>query len=317
MNKLTPLLLFLLLLSFSSCKNGTGTLLTTLEAKKNLSAEDTVKFKDIYRQRLRELGIGDNNIGISFRENRITITISELSRYDNPEFRPRLRKLLRSDAHISFWETYNVSEITPALINALRDRSVDSTGLLEKHLGEKLKQVQGMDLAHTCQLGMVQWKDTAAVNAILASIRSRLPDNLRFAWSTGDDSGASNANGHSPESSLLLLKASQNGKGILDKPKMANVKAEFNKNTQQPEVYFEMERVKDWARVTKANIGRDIAIELDGYVYSWPMVIGEIPDGACVINGNFTMQNVNDLATLLKVEALPCPVNIVQEEEEK
>ena len=68
-----------------------------------------------------------------------------------------------------------------------------------------------------------------------------------------------------------------------------------------------------WARFTADNIGRSIAIVLDGTVYSYPTVQSEITGGRCQIIGNFTEEEAIDLANIIKCGKLPAPVQIIHE----
>ena len=74
------------------------------------------------------------------------------------------------------------------------------------------------------------------------------------------------------------------------------------------------EGAREWAALTKANVGKAIAIVLDGVVYSAPRVTGEIDGGQSSISGNFTIEDTKDLANTLKSGRMPAPAKIVQEE---
>jgi len=74
------------------------------------------------------------------------------------------------------------------------------------------------------------------------------------------------------------------------------------------------EGARRWAELTKANVGKAIAIVLDGVVYSAPRVNGEISGGQSAISGNFTIEDTKDLANTLKSGRMPAPAHIVQEE---
>ena len=73
------------------------------------------------------------------------------------------------------------------------------------------------------------------------------------------------------------------------------------------------EGIQDWARLTGDNIGRCIAIVLDGYVYSAPVVRQKIEGGSSEISGNFTIQEAKDLANVLKSGKVPAPARIIQD----
>jgi SecD/SecF fusion protein len=76
---------------------------------------------------------------------------------------------------------------------------------------------------------------------------------------------------------------------------------------------FNDEGAKKFAKVTADNVGRRLAIVLDGKVQSAPMIREEIPSGQAVITGRFSFEEANDLAIVLKVGALPAPIHIEEE----
>ena len=110
--------------------------------------------------------------------------------------------------------------------------------------------------------------------------------------------------------------SSSNGQAPLQGDVVVDAKDEFNHVTGQPEVNMTMntEGARRWAALTKANVGKAIAIVLDNAVYSAPRVNGEIDGGSSAISGNFTVEMTKDLANTLKSGRMPAPARIVQEE---
>ncbi|MBM3162723.1 MAG: protein translocase subunit SecD [Chlorobi bacterium] len=96
---------------------------------------------------------------------------------------------------------------------------------------------------------------------------------------------------------------------------ITEAKASFSAEGAQPEVLMDMnsEGTAKWARITGANIGKRIAIVLDGAVYSAPVVQSKIPNGNSVINGIESVEEAKDLEIVLKAGALPAPVRILEE----
>ena len=96
---------------------------------------------------------------------------------------------------------------------------------------------------------------------------------------------------------------------------ITEAKATFGSQGVQPEVLMSMnsEGTSKWARITGANIGKRIAIVLDGAVYSAPVVQSKIPSGNSVINGIESLEEAKDLEIVLKAGALPAPVRIIEE----
>ncbi|UZJ41449.1 protein translocase subunit SecD [Prosthecochloris sp. SCSIO W1101] len=109
---------------------------------------------------------------------------------------------------------------------------------------------------------------------------------------------------------FLLKKTPELTGGVI-----TEAKATFGASALQPEVTMRMnsDGTAKWARITGANIGRQIAIVLDGAVYSAPVVESKIPGGSSVINGIDSIEEAQDLEIVLKAGALPAPVRIIEE----
>lgn len=168
-------------------------------------------------------------------------------------------------------------------------------------------------------VGIALSNDMNTINELLASkqVRDRLPRKLKFAWAVK----ASDKKGTSYE--LYALKAHDNaGHPALPNTKdggdiVVDARADFQQfNGSQYEVSMEMtpEAAKDWATLTKSNVGKCIAIVLDDVVYSAPRVNGEITGGRSSITGNFDAEEANDLANVLKSGKMAAKVNIVSED---
>ena len=164
--------------------------------------------------------------------------------------------------------------------------------------------------------GFANVRDTAAINKIIygAIAKQVLPSDLKLLWSakpTDMIKGAKNI------FELHALKVTtSNGRAPLEGDVITDAKDEFNNLTGAPEVSMSMnsEGARRWAALTKANVGKAIAIVLDGAVYSAPRVNGEIDGGNSAISGNFTIEDTKDLANTLKSGRMPAPARIVQEE---
>jgi preprotein translocase subunit SecD len=96
---------------------------------------------------------------------------------------------------------------------------------------------------------------------------------------------------------------------------IVDARATFSIDGSRPEVNMKMndEGTRKWARITGANIDKQIAIVLDGTVFSAPVVKSKIPNGSSVINGLASAEEARDLEIVLKAGALPAPVRIVEE----
>lgn len=164
-------------------------------------------------------------------------------------------------------------------------------------------------------VGYANVLDTAEVNKIIYSAMAKkiLPSDCRLLWSAK----ASDALNVKNMYELHAMKVtSTNGRAPLEGDVITEASDEFNHITGAPEVSMKMnsEGARRWAALTKANIGKAIAIVLDGTVYSSPRILGEISGGSSSITGNFTIEDTKDLANTLKSGRMPAPARIVQEE---
>ena len=164
-------------------------------------------------------------------------------------------------------------------------------------------------------VGYASARDTAAVNKIIYSALAKqvLPSDLRLLWSAKPADGVQAKNIYE----LHAIKVTTtNGRAPIEGDVLTDAKDQFNTVTGQPEVSMSMnsDGARRWAALTKANVGKAIAIVLDGTVYSAPRVNGEITGGQSSISGNFTIEDTKDLANTLKSGRMPAPAHIVQEE---
>ncbi len=164
-------------------------------------------------------------------------------------------------------------------------------------------------------VGYANVRDTAAVNAIINSAAAKriLPANLKLLWSAKPADGLTVKNVYE----LHAIKVtSTNGRAPLEGDVITDAKDQFDHLSGAPEVSMSMntDGARRWAALTKANVGKAIAIVLDGSVYSAPRVKGEIAGGQSSITGNFTIEDTKDLANTLKSGRMPAPARIVQEE---
>ncbi|MDL2261989.1 protein translocase subunit SecDF [Bacteroidales bacterium OttesenSCG-928-I21] len=142
------------------------------------------------------------------------------------------------------------------------------------------------------------------------SIRRLFPKEVVFAWSFKQDP---NMPGYYQ---LIALKKSRNGGAVLGGGAVTNASQEFGQTRATAEVSMTMSGsgATEWARITRENVGKSIAIVLDGYVYSYPNVNDEIKGGRSSITGNFTLGEATDLANVLKSGKMPAPAHILSKE---
>ncbi|HET6992383.1 MAG TPA: protein translocase subunit SecD, partial [Bacteroidia bacterium] len=156
-------------------------------------------------------------------------------------------------------------------------------------------------------------KDTSIIGGFLRrpDIAPLFPHDLRFAWTVKPEF---TQNGQ-PFISLIALKAAHDGRAAMQGDVVTDARKVFDRmnGSGSPEISMTMnaEGTRQWARLTKANVQKSVAIVLDNYVYSFPTVQGEITGGVSSITGNFTIKEVDDLAKVLNSGKLPAPTNIV------
>ena len=162
-------------------------------------------------------------------------------------------------------------------------------------------------------VGYANVLDTAEVNKIIYSAMAKkiLPSDCKLLWSAKPTDAVKNM------FELHAIKVtSTNGRAPLEGDVVTTATDQVNHVTGAPEVSMEMnsDGARRWAALTKANIGKAIAIVLDGSVYSAPRVLNEITGGSSSITGNFTIEDTKDLANTLKSGRMPAPARIVQED---
>ncbi|MFH0896179.1 MAG: protein translocase subunit SecDF [Bacteroidota bacterium] len=159
--------------------------------------------------------------------------------------------------------------------------------------------------------GYVAIKDTGKVNRYLAmkQVQQLFPKSLRFAWTVKP----MDKNGEFLE--LVALKVdSRDGKAALEGDVVVDARQDYGQNNSvEVSMTMNSEGATRWKKLTGDNIGKCIAIVLDNYVYSYPRVNDEIPNGRSSITGTFTIEEGKDLANVLKTGKLPAPARIVEE----
>src|SRR5574344_121210 len=165
-------------------------------------------------------------------------------------------------------------------------------------------------------IGFAAAADTALVNRYLhmPEVAAIFPAEFRAMWSVKPSEYVKGNNIYE----LIAIKASsRDGKAPLDGGVITDARVDYeNRRGGEPGVSMSMnaEGANTWARLTKDNIGRQVAIVLDGTVYSYPTVQTEISGGSSSITGHFTVEEATDLTNVLKSGKLPAPATIVQEQ---
>ncbi|HIS23422.1 MAG TPA: protein translocase subunit SecDF [Candidatus Cryptobacteroides intestinipullorum] len=303
---------------------------------------------EVLRNRVDRFGVVQPNIQKVGNTGRILV---ELPGVKEPE---RVRKLLQGTASLEFWTTYETSEIFQYMTDANRlvaqiekenadteeaapaaapAASADTTDILAEELQAQAAEsaefanyekenplfavlVPPVDQAGSVMrgatMGYAHFSDTAKVNKILnmPEVKALFPDDLIPMWSVKPFDNN--------QYELVAIKASLNGEAALrgerDQKFITDARVQYNGASPEVSMSMSAEAAKVWARLTKDNINRQIAIVLDNMVYSHPVVNTEITGGNSQISGNFTLEEAEDLVNVLKSGTLPAPAKIVQEQ---
>ncbi len=268
---------------------------------------------NIFRTRIDQFGVVAPNIQkLQDKNGQILL---ELPGVKEPE---RVTELLKSSANLEFFEVYNYNEIAndlSAFAQAWAQQdTINHTNIIEL-LG-------GPQRAGSPVIGMVTPRNKAVVDSILSSplAKQKLPSDFSAVWSVKpvdfpvyDAQGnvVKKANGEdrtTPYWELVALK----GEAALQGDVVTSASSEYD-NMRGNTVNMRMNDAgaQAWATLTRNNIGRPIAIVLDNNVYSFPNVNNEITGGSSEITGNFTPEEANDLANVLKSCKMSAKVDVV------
>ena len=293
---------------------------------------------NVLRNRIDRFGVTQPNIQKLGNSGRILV---ELPGVKEPE---RVRKLLQGTASLEFWATYDNAEIEAYLAEAnatlaqlLGDEEtvVEETKTEGDILAEELQQNEADAAAEAAYrkqnplfsvlqpsgargnacIGYAHYADTAKINKYFAmpQIKGLFPPEFKPMWAVKASPYIPGGNTFE----LVAIKAtSRDGKAPLDGGVVTDARVQYGNTGGNPEVSMSMngEGASVWARMTGDNIGKQIAIVLDGMVYSYPMVNSKIEGGSSQITGNFTLEEAEDLANVLKSGKLPAPATIIQEQ---
>ena len=152
-------------------------------------------------------------------------------------------------------------------------------------------------------------KDTAKVNKFIRETKSLFPRDLRLIWMNKP-----RVEGSGVLELLAIKVTNRDQKAALGGEVITNARQDYDQNGRvEVSMSMNAEGAKIWKRLTGENIGRQVAIVLDDYVYSAPNVNSEIPSGQSSISGNFSVEEAQDLANILKAGKLPARARIVEE----
>ncbi|MBD5217401.1 MAG: protein translocase subunit SecD [Bacteroidales bacterium] len=268
---------------------------------------------NIFRTRIDQFGVVAPNIQkLQDKNGQILL---ELPGVKEPE---RVTELLQSSANLEFYEVYTYKEIA-ADLNAFASAYAAQDTVAHTNV---IALLGGVQRGESPVIGLVSPDNKAAVDSILNSplAKSKLPSDFHAVWEkkavempVADKNGnpVKKANGEyktTPYWQLVALK----GDAVLEGDAVTSASSEYDK-MQGNMVNMKMNDrgAQEWATITRNNIGRPIAIVLDNSVYSFPNVNNEITGGSSQITGNFTPEEANDLANVLKSGKMSAKVDVV------
>ena len=296
----------------------------------------------ILRTRIDRFGVAQPNIQKLENSGRILV---ELPGIKDPK---RVRKLLQGTAQLEFWETYNFNEIAQYFAEANELLAKSNAVKAENAKEEEVKEGEDVALLdqmtaddslkkaqeqanmvtfsnymlfsvsetgvpyQTARVGMAAVKDTANINRMLKMTSSVFPRNIIFAWCVKPNKNTMNG---IELIDLVALKANRENKCSLGGEVVTEARQDYDQNGRvEVSIQMNADGAREWKRLTGDNIGRQIAIVLDNYVYSYPVVNDEIPGGRSQISGgDMTVEEAQDLANILKAGKLPAPARILEE----
>ena len=297
---------------------------------------------NILRTRVDKFGVNQPSIQRVKGTGRLQI---ELPGVDNPD---RVRKLLQGQAKLEFWEVWNQNEVGPYLVALdkqlqakeaaakagpaaalnMADTTAtaaagDSATSLAKQLAKKSGKTAADSSATANKAGVlarlftmpgrlgVNLRDTSAMNTILRSpeAKATLPPTLALLWSLKPTTIDKQE-----YLELIPVRKTRDGVPPLGGEVVSDARSDIGQ-TGQPEVLMSMtpSGARKWQKMTAANIGKQVAMVLDDYVCSAPVVQSEISGGGTSITGSFAIEDTQDLANQLKAGKLPAPTRIVEE----
>ena len=253
--------------------------------------------------------------------------------YDNSEVYPYLAQAnqkiaeilsIKTQPSVAVVDTTKKAETTNnSLLNELdKNAKTDATGVDKNADAKKQFPLFSILQPHStpqgqlypgAAVGTAQWKDTATINSYLKmdQVKALMPRNLAFKWT------AKAVDKEEKFFTLVAIKVTgRDGRAPLEGDVITDARQDYADMGSRPEVSMTMnsEGAKVWARLTKDNVGKSIAIVLDGYVRSYPNVNGEITGGRSSITGLESVEEAKDLANILKSGKMPAPAIIIAED---
>ncbi len=290
----------------------------------------------ILLKRIDQFGVAQPNINLDENKGIITVELAGV------QDATRVRNLLQASAHLQFWEVYNIGEIgkniddadkalgqylsgtapdTSKNVNDSSKAAIDSSKILANQhpLANVIhfigpQQDKSGKQQYFAAIANIELRDTAKANQYLNMdiVKNNFPSDMKFLYGLEQKDEKSNRKYFDLYAIKTVPgtdKAKLEGEGVEDS------RADYDERGR-PAIKMQMtpSGSRTWAKLTTDNVNKPIAIVLDDIVYSAPNVNGPIEGGNSEISGNFSVEEAQDLANILKIGKIDAPAKIVQEQ---
>lgn len=267
---------------------------------------------NVLRSRIDQFGVVAPNIQELEKDGQILLELPGVKEHD------RVRELLKSSANLEFYETMTMNEWQGALAQLDAALRADSTS---NGMGLSGYFLQMGNQYNPIVVGTSTAANRAAIDSIMASPLAKryLPGNLKLAWEvkpqTAEFTDTVTGKKRTIDLYTLIALKTSNGKAALSGDVVTSATSDFDNMQGGNYVSMNMKpnAARQWARITAANLEKQVAIVLDDQVYSAPRVNSVIEGGRSSITGDFTTDEAKDLANVLKSGKMAAKVDIISD----
>lgn len=259
---------------------------------------------EVIRTRIDKMGAVQPNVQRVPGTARISVEMPGMKDID------KVKKMLQTSAKLQFWEVQQVPEIAPYFqtLTTMVGIKGDSMGVAKNI---NFMSLLNLDKLRSNGVASVKLSDTAAVNKILNSKvgQSLRPSNIKytqFLW------------GYKPEATdteslvLYAIRGNISQKAPVDGAVETASISYDELSRVVVDMQMDSKGAKEWKTLTEKNVGKPVAVTLDGRVYTAPNVVGAIPNGRTQISGNFSQEEAKELVDVLGAGKLPAGAKVVQ-----
>ena len=267
---------------------------------------------NVLRSRIDQFGVVAPNIQELEKDGQILLELPGVKEHD------RVRELLKSSANLEFYETMTINEWQGAIAQLDAALRADTLG---NGMGLTGYFLQMGNQYNPIAIGTATAANRAAIDSIMASATAKryLPGNLKLAWEvkpqTAEFTDTLTGKKRTLDLYTLVALKTSNGKAALSGDVVTSATSDFDNMQGGNYVSMNMkpDAARQWARITAANLEKQVAIVLDDQVYSAPRVNSVIEGGRSSITGNFTTDEAKDLANVLKSGKMAAKVDIISD----